>query len=404
MHKKTIGMACALSMFLSGCSGFGPNVDNVTPTTFVEGVNAFNWNLLGELHIKANQFYSAYGISEALILAANGAEGETLEELMSLYGMDDIKQLNEEALALTYAISNDGFVNANSIWIDESLTKSDQYDDYESTVKNYHHATVRTVDFSGNINQVKKDINSWVKKQTKGFISNYNSYASESTVTDIINTVYFKGMWEYPFDESDTHFQNFHGLNGNRDVSMMHIYSLDVPYYETDSLKAVTLNYEDYDKEVTFITTKDEAVNVVDVWNELPNDKKNEFLKTLDDSDASEVGTIAIPSLEMDITMNGLKKALTDLGAGTMFTNDADFSKIADHLFVSSIEHRAKIRMNEEGTEAAAVTEIGFDTTSAAFEEDEPLEFIADHPYIFVIRDTDTGVILFTGVVQDVEQ
>ncbi|MBP3871200.1 MAG: hypothetical protein J6E46_09510 [Faecalicoccus sp.] len=404
MHKKIIGMACALSMLLSGCSGFGPNVDNVSPTTFVEGLNSFNWNLLAELHIKANQFYSAYGISEALIIAANGADGQTLEELMNLYGMDDIQQLNEEALALTYAVSNDGFVNANSIWIDEGLTKSDQYDDYENTVRNYHHATVRTVDFAGNTNQVKQDINRWVKKQTQGFISNYQSHVSESTVTNIINAVYFKGMWEFPFDESDTHFQNFHGLNGNRDVSMMHIFSVDVPYYETDSLKAVTLNYEDHDKSVTFITTKDEAINVVDVWNDLPNDKKNEFLKNLDDSDASELGTIAIPSLEMDITMNGLKKALTELGAGTMFTSDADFSKIADHLFVSSIEHRAKVRMNEEGTEAAAVTEIGFDTTMAPFDEDEKLEFIADHPYIFVIRDTDTGVILFTGVVQDVEQ
>lgn len=403
MRKKITGMACALSMFLSGCSMFGPNVDNVNPNQYVEGMNAFNWNIFEQLHIKANQFYSAYGISEALLVAANGAEGDTLEELMNLYGMDDMQELNEQALALNNAVSNDGFVNANSIWIDAGLTKSDQYDDFESAVRNYHHATVRTVDFSGNINQVRQDINRWVKKQTKNFIYNYQSSASESTVADIINAVYFKGMWEYPFDESDTHFQNFHGLNANRDVSMMHIFSVDVPYYENDSLKAVSLNYEDYDKSITFITTKDESVNVVDVWNEVPNDQKNEFFKNLDDSDASEVGTIAIPSIEMDITMDGLKKVLTDLGAGTMFTNDADFSNIAENLYISSIVHRAKVKINEEGTEAAAVTEIGFDTTSAAFDEDEKLEFIADHPYIFVIRDSDTGAILFTGIIQDIE-
>lgn len=400
MNKKTTAALCSAALFLTGCQEPKPNVDNVDPVSFVQSVNTFNWDIFGQLDHQSNQFYSAYGISEALSLAANGAKEETLEELLQIYGVDSIEQLNEEALAVSNKVTDDGFVNANSIWLDRKLKKSEEFDAYEKNVNGYHDAQVKIVDFAGNIDGVREEITDWVKDRTKGFISDYKSIVTEETSADLINAVYFKGLWSVPFDINNTYDQKFYGLNEDKDVSMMHLYSTSVPYYENDTLKAIKLDYKDSSKSIIFITTKNKEDNIADIWNSLPNEEKNDLLTNLNDAYLSELDTIAIPNLEMDITMENLDGILKQLGIKTMFTGSADFSKIAQDLYVSDIIHRAMVKMDEEGTEAAAITEIEMDTMMAPMEEDI-LDFIADHPYLFVIRDTETGMILFTGLVQD---
>ena len=131
------------------------------------------------------------------------------------------------------------------------------------------------------------------------------------------------------------------------------------------------------------------------MFDTLSNDEKQALINSLDTADYKEIQTVQLPKFTDEQGIDGLDNILKNLGIRSAYTS-ADFSRIADDIAVSSVSHRAKVIVDENGTKAAAVTDIMIAGT-AAMETEETYTFIVDRPFVYVIEDQDTGMILFVG-------
>lgn len=364
--------------------------------TLKKSINAFNWKLYENADEESNLFYSPYSIASAVALADLGAKGTTKTEIESVLGIEDLQNF-EEQIKLFAEKKKSGepkITIANSIWIDKSLELSGDFNDtFELPAKFYFDGELKSVDFKNDTENAQNEINKWVADKTDDLISDYRSSADENTVADIMNAIYFYGEWQSKFSADDTYKEYFNGEKNSEEVDMMHMESAAFEYAESDGLKAIALPYSDGSIQMDIIMTADESSKLKDVWSA---EKADELYKALDEENYQTFSKIALPKFQMDENFDGLKEALMAMGMKSAFGNDADFSGIADSLAISGIKHRAKVEVDEEGSKAAAVTEMMMETT-AMLEPEDNKEFIVDRPFIFTIRDKESGVILFTG-------
>ena len=367
-----------------------------------KAVNAFNWAYFDTLDRSGNLFYSPLSLSEALSMVLYGAKGNTAEEMKETLGVEDIETFLSDLKALAggdYGSENT-LIIANSLWADESFTENSGIkEDFLSGLEEKLDAEVRVTDFSHKSEASAKEISEWVSKKTEGFIGNYASGADENTVLDVINAIYFNGKWESEFMKEDTFEEEFRG--GKRTLAdMMHLYDGHFKYLEKDGFSGIELPYKESSLVMDIMMPEDnENLDAGKDWSGLEAEKREEFLEELYASEPSNINILAIPRFDMDITAEDLKGDLEKLGIRDAFDpSAADLSKIADRIYVSDIAHRAKIEVDEEGSRAAAVTEIEMAVTSVA-PSSENRYFICDRPFVFVIKDGRTGVILFTGLV-----
>jgi serpin B len=258
----------------------------------------------------------------------------------------------------------------------------------------------KTETYSVDMKDIKTvdDINGWVKKKTDGMIEKLlekdrNPLSTAEMV--LMNAIYFNGEWTTPFNELDTIEQDFKGTSGTTKVDMMHS-SKNVLGYEGDDYKSISLPYG-----------KDERFSMVMV---LPNGDINEFIEVQSRDSIKKVLTtfeeksdaiIQIPkfSLEEMVTLNDTLKALGMSKAFSPAT--ADFANIADGLFIDTVLHKAKIDVDEIGTEAAAVTAVIMGKGAAP---EFQFEFLADKPFLFFIVDGEENIVLFTGKVSNLDK
>ncbi len=367
--------------------------------TLKNAVNGFNWKLYEEAGDE-NLFYSAYSIESAIAMADLGASGETKSEIESVLGIDDIGHFSEQYKLFRERENSEKakLTTANSVWIDNSLKMADNVDeDFNRPAELYFGGELRSVDFRNNADGVKSEISDWVKEKTENLISDYESIASSDTVADILNAVYFYGEWQSKFGADKSYSEEFNGKTGTTNVDMMHN---DDGYFrylaDKDGVTAIALPYGEGKVEMDILMSSDTAKDITDV---LKADNADGVFDALDSSGEKEV-ELTLPKFSMDISFDGLDAVLKKLGMKAAFSEGADFSKLAENLYVSGISHRAKIEVDEEGSRAAAVTEMTMETT-AFMPEEEKIVFKADRPFVFVIRDKESGVILFTGRVMD---
>jgi serpin B len=227
------------------------------------------------------------------------------------------------------------------------------------------------------------------------------SELSDDTKMCLINAVYFKGEWTTVFEVEDTQESDFYGVNGTRTVDMMYQYGNSYKYVEYDGLKGIRLPYGDGQVAMDiWIADEDESRdrNAVDIFNSMTNDARTELFESLDNAPSEEISELALPSFEVETETMNISDALKALGIDKAFDKyAADFDMVNLDLFVSDVLHKAKIKVDESGTEAAAATGIIMETCEAYEEPQEIYTFIADNPFIYVIRDVDTGTILFMG-------
>ena len=367
--------------------------------TLKNAINGFNWKLYEEAGDK-NIFYSAYSIESAIAMADLGADGETKSEIESVLGIDDLQKFSEQYKIFRERENSDTakLTTANSVWIDKSLKLADNVDeDFNKPAENYFGGELKNADFKNDSEKVKKEISDWVKEKTENLIPDYQSIAGKETVADIINAVYFYGEWQDKFKADDTHSQEFKGKNKTATVDMMQNDNGNFRYLaEKDGVTALALPYSGSSVEMDILMSADASKNITDL---LKADNAEGIIEALDASSETDVD-LSLPKFSMDITFDGLEDALKKLGMNAAFGGSADFSKIAADLKVSGINHKAKVEVDEEGSKAAAVTEMMMETT-AFMPGDEKVEFTVDRPFVFVIRDKESGVILFTGRVLD---
>ncbi|GIY88726.1 uncharacterized serpin-like protein TK1782 [Caerostris darwini] len=374
--------------------------ENVQKLALANNELAFNLHRkLAASSSSDNVFFSPLSISSAMGMLFYGARGDTAEELRKVLGYEKADlpdELVHEAFSrfLSKVLkSGDPYVLdiANAVLVDEDM---DLIDDYKNNVQELYKAQVREVDFSSNSAQIVRDINEWVKEKTKGKIEKLFDSLSPSTIMVLLNAVYFKGTWKYQFETRNTAMQMFYnnGLqSGGKSVSMMHM-TERFPYTTFEDFKALELPYKGENVSMLVLLP-----NQRDGISALESSMTPEKLSQIQQQLSKTKVVVSLPKFKFEYSKE-LSPAMRALGANDIF-GAADFSGMTHSrsAAVSQIMHKAVIEVNEEGSEAAAVTGIVFIRTSVVV--DRPPEFTADHPFLFAIieKGSTNNMILFLG-------
>ena len=363
------------------------------------GINEFSMNMYSALPADKNIFYSPYSIASALSMLDVGAGGATKNELENALGITDLDEWNDEMKAyLSKDWSQNTFVNtANSIWMNKGTTWAANINsDFLTPAKDYYSGEVYEADFDGQADKVVQNVNNWVSDNTNKMIPEILKDIPGGTVMMLINAVYFEGKWDTPFTEDQTFQSSFYGTDKESVVDMMHLYGEHFAYMDNGEIKGIVLPY-DGDNVVmkVFLPTSDDG-DINELFDKLSNEEKQKLISSLDDASNVEIDTLQLPKFTDEQRINGLDDILKNMGIQSAYSESADFSKIADGIAVSSVNHRAKVIVDENGTKAAAETDIMIKET-AMMPSEETYNFIVDKPFVYVIEDQTTGMILFMG-------
>ena len=359
--------------------------------------NKFGFKLFKEIvkeEENKNVFISPLSVSMALGMTYNGANGSTQEAMqraLELSGLT-LQEVNESYKSLIELLTNLDpkvkFQIANSIWYREIFPIEDEFIEINKT---YFDAEVSGLDFSApNASNI---INGWVNEKTNGKIEKIvDDVIHPLTMMFLINAIYFKGTWTYEFDEGQTRDDMFTLPNGSKKPCKMMSQENEFQYFENDNFQAIDLPYGDGDFRMTiFLPRREKDVDFLvallnqENWNLWINSFYKQEL------------TLQLPkfTLEYEIKLNDVLKAL---GMEVAFdSSQADFTKmykeeeVGANLYISKVKHKTYVEVNEEGTEAAAVTSVEMRLESAG------VWMRVDRPFIFAIRENHSGTILFIG-------
>lgn len=272
---------------------------------------------------------------------------------------------------------------------------------YKSDMESLFAAKVDDVDFKSQGAVIKDTVNKWVQDKTHGLIGSILDEApSPDTILILLNAIYFKGSWAEKFDSSRTEKRTFynHGANGVQTDFMQQKWHVNLWLSENLSgnvVKIVELPYvnETYSMVIVLPEERDGLKKLL-----AASDLKAQMLQMLASTDYySPLVNLKIPKFKLE-TEYDLVPTLKGLGVNEIF-GGGDLSGIRPNLRVSQIKHKAVVKVDEEGTEAAAVTYGQFGTLSLLVERE--WDFVADHPFLFFIKDKKSGLILFTGKVEE---
>jgi serpin B len=347
---------------------------------------------------------SPAGISFALAMAYEGAKGQTAEEMRSVLGFplekDDFKtQAHQEFSSLIPSLNDDQISCVNSSWVGKDFVLLPEY---KEAVKMVYRSEAHNVDFCNSLETAGK-INIWCAEKTKGRIKEILGETSCDLRLVLINAIYFKAKWQTPFPKEQTTKKSFFiDDNSQVDVDMM-IKQDEYSYTETPSFQILEMPYEKNRFSMIIFLPKEKKSKVV--LEQLSSDVNGQGLWQEAIGALSALRKIEInvhfPKFEFYNTWNSVKEYLQSLGMTSPFGPFANFSGIStEPLYIDKIIQKTFIKVDEESTEAAAVTMVGM--RFAAEMPTEPLkEFMADHPFIYVIKDNQTQSILFIGQVVD---
>jgi serine protease inhibitor len=338
-----------------------------------------------------NVFISPLSVSVALGMTHNGANGETQEAMqktLELSGLT-VQEVNESYKSLIELLTGLDpkvrFQIANSIWYRQELSFEKEFIDLN---KKYFNAEVRGLNF--NDPNAPKTINAWVDKNTNGKIKEIvDAPIDPLMVMFLINAIYFKGFWTYQFDKDLTKDDLFTLPDGSKKACKMMKQKGELQYFENADFQAIDLPYGDGDFSMSIFLPHPEK-NIDSLIAKFNQENWNLWIGSFSKHEL----TLYLPkfTLEYELTLNDVLKAL---GMGIAFDPlKADFSKMykgPESLFISKVKHKTFVDVNEEGTEAAAVTSVGLAMTSVG------TIMRIDRPFVFVIRENKSQTILFIG-------
>jgi serine protease inhibitor len=371
----------------------------------VNANNRFSFDLYSELDKSedGNVFYSPFSISAALAMTYEGAKGKTAEEMKSVFHFPENNILRSNFAAIYNDINEENkdyeLRTGNALWVQHGYPF---LEDYMQRVERYYGGKAVNVDFFQKTEETRKNINSFIEEQTNNKIKDLIPEGSIDAITRLVltNAIYFKGIWEWQFDESDTFEGDFKITADNivkTELMNMKPEKDDAKfnYADTGDLQILELPYRG-DKISMLILLPTENLNAIEPT--LTAEKINEYKSQMKET---KLDLISFPKFEFD-TKYFMKDTLRNLGMTTAFSQNADFSGMTGQrdLFVDFVIHQAYVKVDEEGTEAAAATAVGMKLTAIM-----PRNiFKADHPFIFLIQEKETGNILFLGRVVDPTQ
>lgn len=344
-------------------------------------------NMLDKDGLTDNLLISPYSLQQVLMMAANGAEGDTLREIKAgLYLSDlDDSTINESSYALVKrfeSLSEGDLLTANAVW-----SRLEAKPDFKQTIKQFFSGSVFQID--GNIQSAKNSINQWTAHQTKGHIDDIADHASPKAVSLLVNTVYFQEKWGLPFDQNVTADEHFFLPDGSAKKQLMMKQTERLAYLENELFEAVKLPYEDQQLSFTLFLPKKKPASFMSLLT-------NQNIKAWDSAFQPKTVELSMPRSTLKGQYN-VKRALYEMGMKPVFS-DADFSRMFTEgrgVSIDNVNHHTFIKVDESGTEAAAASSV--EIVESAIAPDHTLT--ANRPFFFVITDEQTASLLFLGYV-----
>jgi len=411
-HKKRMGIVAivvGLSIFLQGCVNESvprANDSGATSESIISVVNASNqfaldfyFNIKDDE--KGNIFYSPYSISTALAMTYEGARGKTADEIQSVFHFPKDDATRRSSVAAIYNGLNKKDAKyrlhtANALWVQKGYQLLNGYTD---TIEKYYLGKATNVDFAGATEHARQTINNWVEDKTDNKIKDLFPQGSLNSLTRLVltNAIYFKGIWVKEFAKSETGEEDFR-VSKDQTVKVPMMRRADneakFNYAETEELQILEMLYEGGDLSMLVLLPRSDDLRPLE--DSLTLKKLNEWENELKEQRLD----VYMPRFTFE-RKYFLNENLKEMGMPLAFTPPvmspgADFSGISGDrdLFIQLVVHQAFVDVNEEGTEAAGATGVSVGIVSIG--PRIPI-FRADHPFIFIIQEKDTGNILFLG-------
>ncbi|WP_342547262.1 serpin family protein [Paenibacillus sp. FSL P2-0089] len=408
MGKRLSALILAV-LLLGGCSEGGSGMSYPErqaaaaklDSGLADSSNRLGVKLFGQLWKpgSGNLTISPYSAAAALALAYNGSAGETAEELGKLLGYtpDERQKLNTGHQSLMKLLNDGGpgveLKIANSVWGMKGLTLRR---DYLKTGEDFYDAQIKTTDLSAE--KSVKEINGWVADHTGDKIQEMiTEPPGPQAVAVLVNALYFQGAWTDVFEEQATKQADFYPPDGPAVQVMMMKRSGMFEYAAHDGWQTVKLPYGEGELEMVVVLPGEQS-SLAELVGQL-----EQGTLLLDKGFSSSRGTLLLPRFTASYGTE-LSKALQALGVKLAFDpNRGDFSLMADldsPIYFGQVIHKTYIDVNERGTEAAASTVIAMRAGSAP-PVDPPFEMNVNRPFLFMIRDTQSGVVLFLGAIEN---
>ena len=342
-----------------------------------------------------NIFVSPFSIQMALAMTAAGAAGDTQQEMYSALGFDgfsgeDVGEFYQSLIPALQEVDNTTvFEIANSFWSRKDIVIKKNY-----TADIMANFFAEVLDLAGDPAKAAGEINAWCSDKTHGMINKIVDAVPASTKACLLNAIYFKGIWADKFDagsNTDAPFQNWDGTTTK--AAFMNQTFDQARVYSDDYAQAISLPYGNRAWSMTIVMPREGT-------------SLEKLLAGLDDGRWQLYNTggrsyqtiFSMPRFEEEYAAEKLCiKILQDMGMQKAFTGAADFSAMStSSMCIDDVRHKAKIKVDEEGTEAAVVSSAGM-MKDAAVGPGDHVVFHADHPFLYLITESSTGAILFAG-------
>ncbi len=363
-----------------------------------EEVQNFSYELFRKNTAEDNPVLSPVSAYLALGMAGTGAKGATLSEFQQVLGAD--LDCIPHSLMSTLPRDREGMqiALANSAWVDDDF---EAQKDYLVEIDSFYFSDVYRTNLSGG--QAMQDMNAWIDTNTKGLIPKLlEEPLDEEARLALFNTIYFKGQWALEFEKNDTKERDFYLADGTTEqVDMMHLYGEDLQYVNTKDAVGVVLPYKD--ENMVFVALmpagdKDvremyEAMEWSDICDILQQKKKT-------------LCNLQLPKFEVEFEKK-LNSSLQEMGLEKAFDEvQADLSgmgksKDGYNIFIDLVYQKAVVIVDEEGTEAAAVTEVLVATESCVEIKEPPVNIFFNEPFLYMIVDKEKEIPLFMGIMDN---
>ena len=406
MKKKFLGiiLACSMVFSISGCTDknhIGTFEKNPASPEFKieknEGLEEFSFNLLRKTYNPGeNILISPLSVTYALGMTGNGTGSETRQEFESVLGLeiDELNDFSRNYINKINSLENVKFNLADSIWIDKNINLNSEF---ENKILENYNAEVCKEKFN---DKTVKKINKWVDKNTNGMIPEIINELSPEDIIILINALAFEGEWEEPYEDHQVEY----GLFSNYDKTLSDVSFLtsDVNNYVSNGEACGFFReYSGYEYGF-FALLPEKDVPVDDFVENLSGAKFDDFFQNIS---YDYVVHTKIPKFEIEYGEN-LSGPINNMGLKSAFEPDADFSLMTDEkengIYISDIIHKTYMKVDENGTKAAAVTAVKTESAMENPEEPEYKEVILNRPFVYGIIDLETMMPVFTGVMNNI--
>lgn len=342
-----------------------------------------------------NIFISPFSAQAALSMTANGARNVTLDEMLAAlnmkgFGLDDINQYNQTIIKAITDLDNTTFVeSANGIWSKVSLLES-----FSSKVQAVYDAKAEQIDVSRGDREAIIAINNWANEKTHGMIPELYSENEELGEVVLANALYFNGVWTDPFYKEATEKGTF--TNADKSVSSLDMMNKGgyMRFADCGTFDLCEKPYGNGAFSMVFLLPHQD-VALSQCISDLAQKDWNTLTATL--AKQSSRVLLTVPKFELKDLKYDLKPTLQAMGMEVPFTGAADFRNMSNtDLFIRKADQLTALTLNEQGTQAAAITKIEMRLTS---DGTKFIDFTLNRPFAFLIKEKSTGVILFAGAV-----